>query len=56
MASKGKHRMGFGSDREEKEETLFSWNKVLPEDLIQYGLVPELIGRLPVIVGLEELT
>ena len=55
-ASKRKHRMGFGSDREEKEETLFSWNKVLPEDLIQYGLVPELIGRLPVIVGLEELT
>ena len=56
MASKGKHRMGFGSDREEKEETVFSWNEVLPENLIHYGLVPELIGRLPVIVGLEELT
>ena len=56
MANKGKHRMGFGSDREEKEETVFSWNEVLPENLIHYGLVPELIGRLPVIVGLEELT
>ena len=56
FASKGKHRMGFGSDKEEKEEALFSWNKILPENLIQYGLIPELIGRLPVIVGLEELT
>ncbi len=56
MTGKGKQRMGFGSDREEKEDSLFSWNKVLPENLIQYGMVPELIGRLPVIVGLEELT
>ena len=28
---------------------------VQPEDLIQYGLIPELIGRLPAIVGLKEL-
>lgn len=27
-----------------------------PENLKQYGLMPELVGRLPVIVGLEELT
>lgn len=56
MASKGKHRMGFGSDREEKKEPVFLWNKVLPEHFIQYGIMPELIGRLPVIVGLDELT
>jgi len=29
---------------------------VEPEDLLQYGLIPELIGRLPVIAALEELT
>lgn len=29
---------------------------VEPEDLIQYGLIPELIGRLPALVGLRELT
>lgn len=27
-----------------------------PEDLIQYGLIPELIGRLPIVCGLDELT
>jgi len=30
--------------------------KVQPEDLIKYGLIPEFIGRLPVIASLEELT
>src|ERR1044072_3636226 len=29
--------------------------KVLPEHLIRYGLIPELVGRLPVITGLDEL-
>lgn len=29
--------------------------KILPEDLLKYGLIPELIGRLPVIAPLEEL-
>jgi len=29
---------------------------VEPEDLLQYGLIPELIGRLPVVAALEELT
>jgi ATP-dependent Clp protease ATP-binding subunit ClpX len=32
-----------------------SSGEVLPEDLLQYGLIPEFVGRLPVMVGLESL-
>jgi ATP-dependent Clp protease ATP-binding subunit ClpX len=30
--------------------------QVTPEDLIEYGMIPELIGRLPIITALDELT
>ena len=43
--------MGFGSlldDREEADESNLL-ARVEPEELIQYGLIPELIGRLPVV-------
>ena len=30
-------------------------NEVEPEDLIKYGLIPEFVGRLPVVATLEEL-
>lgn len=49
--------IGFNADVKGKEEfnitTLFK--EVEPEDLIKFGLIPEFIGRLPVIVSLEEL-
>jgi ATP-dependent Clp protease ATP-binding subunit ClpX len=50
--------LGFGADiksRREKEtgETL---KDVQPEDLLRFGLIPEFIGRLPVIATLEELS
>jgi len=50
--------LGFGADiksRHEKEtgETL---KDVQPEDLLRFGLIPEFIGRLPVIATLEELS
>ncbi|GGD03307.1 ATP-dependent protease [Pontibacillus chungwhensis BH030062] len=53
----GKKVIGFGSEQEtaedmEKKEVL---TKVLPEDLLRYGLIPEFIGRLPVIGALESL-
>lgn len=48
--------MGFGAVPSDRKDDLFSWNKVLPEDLVKYGFLPEFIGRLPVIVGLEELS
>jgi ATP-dependent Clp protease ATP-binding subunit ClpX len=37
------------------EETQDHFNSITPEDLLQYGLIPEFVGRLPVIVGLEPL-
>ncbi|TGB04138.1 ATP-dependent protease ATP-binding subunit ClpX [Halobacillus salinus] len=52
----GKKVIGFGSeavtDEAEKKELL---TRVLPEDLLSYGLIPEFIGRLPVIGSLEQL-
>ncbi|MCR6095632.1 ATP-dependent protease ATP-binding subunit ClpX [Salipaludibacillus agaradhaerens] len=52
----GKKVIGFGSDTNEsdlKEDQYLS--KILPEDLLRYGLIPEFIGRLPVIASLEHL-
>ncbi len=51
----GKKEMGFrGSvDALEQEEIL---KQVTPHDLVKFGLIPELIGRLPVIALLKELT
>ncbi|WP_108669409.1 ATP-dependent protease ATP-binding subunit ClpX [Peribacillus acanthi] len=52
----GQKVIGFGSDNkkeEVKEKELLS--KVLPEDLLKFGLIPEFIGRLPVIATLEQL-
>jgi len=50
-------RMGFGANVQargtQRIGDLFS--KVKPEDLLQYGLIPEFIGRLPVLATLDEL-
>jgi ATP-dependent Clp protease ATP-binding subunit ClpX len=49
--------LGFGADiksKREKKTGQFLEN-VLPEDLIKYGLIPEFVGRLPVVATLEEL-
>ena len=49
--------MGFGADiRSEKDNSLSRLFKLLePDDLIRFGLIPELVGRLPIVVSLEEL-
>jgi len=49
--------MGFGADVVSKNESKIGeiLSKCEPEDLISYGLLPELVGRLPVIVSLDEL-
>ncbi len=53
----GKYGVGFGVDVPSKKR--FDLAQVLkhtqPEDLIQYGLIPELVGRLPVMAHLEPL-
>lgn len=49
--------MGFGADiRSTEENTLSELFKVMePDDLIKFGLIPEIVGRLPIAVALEEL-
>ncbi|MFO7636083.1 MAG: ATP-dependent Clp protease ATP-binding subunit ClpX [Clostridia bacterium] len=54
----GKRAIGFGAEITKKssvEETEIL-NKVEPEDLLKYGLIPEFIGRMPVVVALEPLS
>jgi len=53
----GKKTMGFGADIQSKlERKLSEILAVLqPEDLLKYGLIPEFIGRMPVVATLEEL-
>ncbi len=53
----GEKSIGFNSDvTHNKLETSEIIRKVQPEDLIKYGLIPEFIGRLPVVVTLNELS
>ena len=53
----GKKNLGFGADIQKKAEInnneIFA--KVLPEDLMKFGLIPEFAGRLPVVVTLNSL-
>ncbi len=52
----GKHAgMGFGSVAEKSEEIDNPMQHVTHDDLLNYGLIPEFIGRLPVTVALDEL-
>ena len=53
----GKKQMGFGAQvRSKKRVTVgASLSKVIPEDLMKNGLIPEFIGRLPVVVTLNSL-
>ena len=49
-------KMGFGAQQEEvggAEGDLMQF--LLPEDLVQHGMIPEMVGRLPVFVTLQEL-
>ena len=53
----GKKGMGFGGEIEKNEKKAIGeiLSKSQPEDLLKYGLIPEFIGRLPVIATLDEL-
>ncbi len=54
----GQSRLGFGADVKSKKELKLGelLAHVQPEDLLKFGLIPEFIGRLPVIATLHELT
>jgi len=53
----GRRGIGFGADapvgREERARVL---EQLMPDDLLRYGLIPEFIGRLPMVVALDPLT
>ncbi len=51
------YSIGFGAETKSGEEQNISelLEKLQPDDLLKFGLIPEFIGRLPVIVSLEEL-
>ena len=53
----GKKGIGFGAELQSKKENQVDQmlDKIEPHDLMKFGLIPELIGRLPVIVGLHSL-
>jgi ATP-dependent Clp protease ATP-binding subunit ClpX len=53
----GKKGMGFGAEIQSKHEKKLSEILTLlqPEDLLKYGLIPEFVGRMPVVATLEEL-
>lgn len=54
----GKKAMGFKAEIKSKRKRRIGeiLRQVEPEDLLQFGLIPELIGRLPVISALDELS
>src|SRR5699024_9860700 len=53
----GKKSIGFGASIESKKEfdKYKIYEELLPQDLLKFGLIPEFIGRLPIIATLKEL-
>ncbi len=53
----GKKAIGFGANvQSEKEISKYEiYSQLLPQDLLKFGLIPEFVGRLPIITTLEEL-
>ena len=54
----GKKAIGFKADVESKKEKKKSeiYAELLPQDLLKFGMIPEFVGRLPIIATLDELT
>jgi ATP-dependent Clp protease ATP-binding subunit ClpX len=56
----GRHTMGFGAIGEMQKKATAARDQILqhaePEDLLDYGFIPEFIGRLPVVTTLTELS
>jgi len=51
----GKKGIGFGAPLHSKDDAVDFFSEVLPEDLHKFGLIPEFIGRLPVIASVSPL-
>ena len=56
-ARKGKSQIGFNTEKSTKKEKVERgvYKDVISHDIVKYGIIPELVGRLPVIVSLESL-
>jgi len=52
----GDNVLGFGHDKKTKDEQKPTFDMVEPDDLVSYGLIPELVGRLPIIASLNEIS
>ena len=56
----GKGELGFGanndSNKDSKEDKYYTLNSVRQEDMISFGMIPELIGRLPVVTTMKDLS
>jgi len=52
----GNNVLGFGHDKKSKDEQKITYDMVEPDDLVSYGLIPELVGRLPIIASLSEIS
>ena len=52
----GENVLGFGHDKKTKDEAKPTFDMVEPDDLVHFGLIPELVGRLPIIASLSEIT
>jgi len=52
----GKRRLGFNSEKATETKSREILHQLEPEDLLKFGMIPEFIGRLPVIAVLDELT
>ncbi len=51
-----KNKMGFARDVKDRKEDDELLKFIQPEDLLKYGLIPELIGRIPVVAPLHQLS
>ena len=51
----GKHGVGFGAPLHDKSDDSALFSEVLPEDLHKFGLIPEFIGRLPIVASVQPL-
>jgi ATP-dependent Clp protease ATP-binding subunit ClpX len=53
----GKKAIGFGVEKKEiaKKTKTEVFKELLPQDLLKFGLIPEFVGRLPIVTTLEEL-
>ncbi|MGD8401156.1 MAG: ATP-dependent Clp protease ATP-binding subunit ClpX [Bacillota bacterium] len=53
----GKKTMGFGAEVKSRIEKPLGeiYRQIMPEDLLRYGLIPEFVGRLPIVVALDAL-